>query len=114
MSVTSTRQVIVAFQGDVTYNQEFDAVVTTTGPGSQFLQALTSGNNTITVPSSTGVTGVTIVPLSTNTVAITLKGVAGDTGISIALTSPTSLGLNGVSSFVLNTSTAQNIRIIYT
>lgn len=48
---------------------------------------LTTGANTITIP--TGASAVIIIPPTTNTQALTLKGVSGDTGISIHKTSPT-------------------------
>lgn len=50
---------------------------------------LASGANTITVP--TGSVGVVIVPDADNTTALTLKGVSGDTGISISPSDPTLL-----------------------
>jgi hypothetical protein len=45
---------------------------------------LVSGANTITIP--TGTTTIIIQPPITNTVVLTLKGVTGDTGITISLT----------------------------
>ena len=51
------------------------------------LKTLASGANTIAVPDKAG--GVWIVPPASNAVAMTLKGVTGDTGISLHLTSPT-------------------------
>lgn len=55
---------------------------------------LASGTNTITLPTGTGMptpTGCIIIPDSANAVALTLKGVAGDTGITLSLTKPTVL-----------------------
>lgn len=48
---------------------------------------LVSGANTITVP--TNAAGCIIQPPSANTIALTLKGVTGDTGIALSLTGPT-------------------------
>ena len=71
---------------------------------------LQSGANTITVPSAPAPTGCIIVLPSTNTQAVTLKGVAGDTGIAIGKTGvfmlcfdPTALP----ASFVLNSAATQ-------
>lgn len=50
---------------------------------------LSSGVNTITVPTKAG--GVVIMPPSTNTQTITLKGASGDTGVALSKTAPTVL-----------------------
>ena len=50
---------------------------------------LSSGANTITIPSWAA--GVIIQPNTSNAVALTLKGVTGDTGIAISSTAPTLL-----------------------
>ena len=65
---------------------------------------LASGANTITVP--TGCTLVIIVPPTTNTETITLKGVTGDTGRQISKTKPTILAWETGSDFFLLTSGA--------
>jgi hypothetical protein len=50
---------------------------------------LASGFNSISVP--TWAVGVIIIPSVTNAVAMTLKGVTGDTGIPLSLTAPSCL-----------------------
>jgi hypothetical protein len=60
---------------------------------------LSSGANTISVP--TGTTLVIIVPPTTNTQTLTLKGVTGDTGVQLKKTKPTILAWQTGSSFVL-------------
>jgi hypothetical protein len=67
---------------------------------------LASGANTITVP--TWATGVLIIPTSTNTVALTLKGVTGDAGIEIGPASPTLLTFASTppASFVITAASA--------
>jgi hypothetical protein len=74
---------------------------------------LTSGNNTINVPS--GATGLTIVMPTANTVQVTLKGVNGDTGIPLNLTDPSSIGiLPTLTSLVLNAASAlTGLRLIW-
>jgi hypothetical protein len=112
MSVTSDRSVIIQFSGGVEYAQEFAAVASTAGSGQNQLVNLTTGANTITVP--TGAIAATILPPSGNTVAITLKGVTGDTGIALHKTDPTSLALNSVSTFCLTAGGAiTGVRLIY-
>lgn len=100
MAVTSVVQININFSGDIEYGQQFDAAANSSSPGLIDGQTLALGANVITVPSNT--TGVTLVPPSANTTVITLKGISGDTGISIHRTNPTYIGLNGVSTFVLD------------
>jgi hypothetical protein len=67
---------------------------------------LVNGANTITVPS--WATGCIINPNSANAVAMTLKGVTGDTGIPLDLTSPSLLNFPAAppASFVLTSASA--------
>ncbi len=112
MSVTGNRKVTIDFTDDVEYSQEFEAIVNGSSPGSVVTQALASGANTITLP--TGTTGVTIIPDSNNTVALTLKGVTGDTGVGLALTSPSSFGVGAaVTTFCLTAASVVTVRIIF-
>jgi hypothetical protein len=111
MAVTSKRSISIQFGTDLEFNQTFEAIDNATSPGEIDLVALSSGANTITPP--TGATACTIIPNNDNTVALTLKGVAGDTGIALALTSPTSIGLAGVSTFVINAASAVTVRLIW-
>ena len=112
MSVFSDRSIVIEDTGDVEYSQTFEADQVSTGSGQNQLIALSSGANTITVPTSA--VAVTIVPPIGSTVALTLKGVAGDTGIALHPSDPTSLGLSGsVTSFVINAASAVSVRFIY-
>jgi len=111
MAVVSNRQVLISWTGDVEYTQEFDAAVNNAGPGDNHLLNLSSGANTITVP--TGTKAVTIIPPTGNTVVMTLKGIAGDTGIALQLTDPSSIALTSTT-FVLNAASAlTGLRLIY-
>jgi hypothetical protein len=100
MSITGSRVVQVQFSGDISTNIIQSALDNIVSPGQVDIVSLVLGANTITAPVNTGlvVTGLTIIPPSGNTVAMTLKGVTGDSGISIHHTDPTSLALD--SSFV--------------
>lgn len=61
---------------------------------------LTAGTNTITVPS--GTTAAVIIPPTTNTQTISLRGAAGDTGVALSRTKPTVLSFDTtVTSFIL-------------
>ena len=111
MAVISNRSVVITWTGDVEYTQEFPAAVNATGSGKNDLANLSSGANTITIP--TGAKAVTIIPPSGNTVALTLKGIAGDTGVSLHLTDPSSVALTSTT-FVLNAASAlTGLRLIY-
>jgi hypothetical protein len=112
MAVTSNRTVRIQFTGDVEYTQDFDAAQSVVGTGQNQVYNLSSGNNAIVVPASA--VAATIIPASDNSVVLTLKGVNGDTGILLALTSPTSIGLDGSGTdFVLNAASSVNVRIIF-
>ena|SRR6185503_9693831 len=112
MSVTSNRKITITWTNDVEYSQEFEASVNASGSGQNQLVNLSSGANTITVP--TGAIGVTIIPPALNATAITLKGVTGDTGIALSLLDPCSLSLTGVSTFCLTAAgTITGVRLIY-
>jgi hypothetical protein len=118
MATQSTRSNVITFTGDVTGTQTINAAANVASPGSIQILALASGANTITVPVATGitVTGVTIVPPAGNTVAITLKGVTGDTGILLHETDPSTLAIdNTVTSFVLTAGAAvEGVRLFWT
>lgn len=118
MAATANRQVAINVTGDSIINKVYEAAENALSPGSITLHALSSGNNTITVPSATGITvkAATIIPPSDNVQTLTLKGVGGDTGISIHATDPTSIAFGTApANFVLNAGGAINgLRIVWT
>lgn len=119
MSVASTRQVVITQVGD---NLNNNITVTAAGnaasPGDIDVFGLVIGPNTITLPTGgTTPKGATIVPPSSNTQTITLKGVAGDTGIALHKTDPTSISFDSPPpvSFVLAAGgTIDGLRVIWT
>lgn len=111
MPVTSNRKITITFENDIEYSQAFDAIQNGSSPGAIDVVGLIAGANTITVPS--GSTGATIIPPSTNTETMTLKGVSGDTGIALALTSPTSIALATVTTFVITAGGVISLKIIW-
>ena len=118
MSITSSRTVQIQYSGDVFQQVIQSALDNLTAMGVDNLVTLSSGANTITPPSVSGLTiiGVTIIPPAGNTTLITLKGVTGDTGIPIHKTDPTSLGLNTtLTTFVLTAAAQVNgVRLVWT
>lgn len=104
MAATSTRTSTVTFTGDVTGTEVSTAATNAVSPAQIEIKTLASGANTITVPTGGSTpTACTIIPPSANALAITLKGVSGDTGIRIHNTDPTTIALDSsVSTFVLN------------
>ena len=111
MSVTSDRSVTIEWAGTIEYSQSFSASTVSTGSGQNQVVALATGANTITVP--TGAIAVTILFPAGNTVQVTLKGVTGDTGVALNLTDPSSIGLQGVTTFCLTAASAVTVRLIY-
>jgi len=120
MAAASTRNIVITFTGDIQYNQTFSAGSNATAPGDIDVVTLAVGNNTITVPNIAALAvgkGCTIVPPAGNVNTITLKGVGGDTGISLHKTDPTSITFDSPppANFVL-TAGAQidGVRLIWT
>lgn len=70
-----------------------------------------STNTAISIP--TGSTLVAFIPPTGNANALTLKGIAGDTGIAISKTKPTLLSVDSaVTSCVLNAAGATAVQVI--
>lgn len=112
MSSSADRAITIVFQGDVAGTQELEAAENTTSPAGTLAVVLSSGNNTIAVP--TGATAVTIAKASDNVVALVVKGVAGDTGIRLHDTDPDSLSLHASqTSFVINAASAATVRFYW-
>ena len=112
MTINSKRSVSLQFDTDLEFNQTFQAIDNAASPGEIEKVVLASGANTITPP--VGAVACTIIPLNNNTIAVTLKGVTGDTGIPLALTSPTSIGLASASNtFVLTAVSAVTLTLIW-
>jgi hypothetical protein len=116
MGTASARTQTITLTGDVTATQVNSAGQNPNSPGVNELKSLAVGANTITPPSggSTPV-AVTIIPPAGNIITLTLKGVAGDTGIPLHLTDPTTIALAaGVASFVINVASAMTgVRFIW-
>ena len=71
------------------------------GTGIANIQSLTfATNTTVTIPS--GTTLLVIVPPTGNANALTLKGVAGDTGVAMHKTKPTIIALDSSPTVVVN------------
>lgn len=104
MAATGTISVTGTVSGEPEGSSTIALSWTLTAAVSDALVGLSSGANTITVP--TGTTLVIIIPPTTNTETITLKGVSGDTGRQISKTKPTILAWETGSDFVLTTSAA--------
>lgn len=118
MSITSSRTIQIGFSGEVTTNVILSALDNIVSPAQIDMISLALGDNTITAPVISGlvVTGLMIVFPAGNVNLITLKGVAGDTGVPLHKTDPTSLALNTTFvSLVLNAAAATvGVRLIWT
>jgi hypothetical protein len=103
MSLESIVSVIALISGDQQWQIEFATEPNASSPAQNEIKSLTTGANTITPPSGgTAPNGVIIVPPAANTVALTLKGVTGDTGVGLHLTHPSYIPLaSTTATFVL-------------
>ena len=118
MAVTASRTVTVTFVGDINATNAIVAANNASSPGSITIHSLAAGTNTITLPTGGSTPkGALIIPPTGNTQAITLKGVAGDTGVALGKTDPTSLSFDAPppANFVLNAGgVIDGLRIIWT
>lgn len=117
MATTSTRTTTVVFTGDVTGTETVVAANNTVSPGQLQIITLASGANTITVPTGGSTpTACTVIPPAGNSVAITLKGITGDTGIRLNNTDHTVISLDSsVTTFCLTAgSTLTGLRLLWT
>ena len=115
MAATSSGSISVVVSGDKTLQESFDFASNAAADGGETTHVLSSGANTITVPTAFTVKGCIIRPPSGNTQTITLKGVTGDTGISLHLTDPQLLRFGTApASFVLTAGgTITGLRILW-
>lgn len=116
MATTSQRESTITYTGDINITIPVQAASNSASPGQTDLVTLSSGNNTITIPAGGSTPkACTIVPPSGNINTLTLKGVAGDTGILLHKTDPTTVAIDtGVASFVLNAgATITGVRLIW-
>lgn len=116
MATTAARTILIVQTGDVTGTETLAAASNAAASGSVTMHTLASGANTITAPTGgSTLSGATIVPPSSNTQTLTLKGVTGDTGVLLHKTDPTSLALDSTdTTFVLTAGgTITGLRIFW-
>lgn len=108
MAVTSKLNVQVELSGDSELKDIFSNSDNASSPGVSTVVDLSSGDNTITVPTggSSSPVALIILPPSGNTTAITLKGNAGDTGVALHKTNPSVIGFDGTPTIILNAGAA--------
>jgi len=89
----------------LTPNQESNA----NSPAADEAKALVTGDNTITIPSTAA--GVVIEPPAGGTVALKLKGAAGDTGVVLSKKAVTKLAFDTTppADFILNAGAAVTV-----
>ena len=117
MAASASRYISIQFSGDVVASNTFQAASNAASPAKADIVTLASGANTITPPAGGSTPkAITIIPPSGNTVDITLKGVAGDTGIVLHNTDPTSIALDSpTATFVLSAaSEVVGVRLFWT
>lgn len=99
MAVTGTLYLTGTLAGEPEGQSTISLSWSITAGVSDALVGLSSGANTVTVP--TGTTLVIIVPPTSNTETITIKGVSGDSGVQISKTAPSIFAWQTGSTFVL-------------
>lgn len=114
MAVTSDVYVSVKMTGDLELDQTFPMVQNVAAPGDVDQLSLGSGFNAITVPATAK--GAIIIPAITGVVALTLKGVTGDTGIALSKNSPNliSFDTSPPVTIGITTGSATTLRIVWT
>jgi len=95
MAVTSNLSMSVKLSGDVVLDDVYSITANAVSPGQEQVIDLSSGFNSITIPTggSSVPVGVLIRPPSSNTNTLVLKGVTGDTGVGLHATNPTFITL---------------------
>lgn len=111
MAVAGTLSVTGTLTGHPEGSRLVSLTWTITAGKSNVTVDLSSGANTVTVPS--GTTLVVVIPPTTNTETITAKGVSGDTGFQLSKTRPSIIAWETGSSLVLTTSAAISGTEIY-
>lgn len=117
MSVTANRSVRLQFTGDVTWSEDFTASVNSVANAQSEVKSLSAGFNAFTIPTggSSVPSAVTVVPATTNTIGMILKGVTGDTGIGLHINSPSCIALATTATTfgITAATTGAIVRLIY-
>lgn len=117
MARTSNRSIVIRFAGTLVATNTYSAAENSATPGDIDIVTLASGANTITPPTGGSTPkACTIIPPAGNLSSITLKGVTGDTGVSLHLTDPTSIGLGAPAGTFVLTAGAEivGVQLIWT
>lgn len=117
MSASAIRTTTIVYTGDVVGTETITAATNAASPASVEIKTLSSGANTITVPTGgSTVVACTIVPPTGNTQTMILKGVTGDTGVGLHLTDQTAIALAaGTVNFVITAGgTITGLRLYWT
>lgn len=113
MSGTAQVSVTATLTGGLTSQKQYGPVTFSNTAANEQTQNVAVGTNTtITIPTTpVQATGVIIIPPTSNTNILTLKGVAGDTGIAIAPAAPTFIPFATAvpASFVLNAASTTQV-----
>ena len=117
MAVSAKRTTVITYSGDTVGTENVPAADNAASPGQVQLITLSSGFNTVTLPTGgSTVVSCTILPPVGNTQTITIKGVTGDTGVALHLTDPTTVAFaSSVTTFGLTAGgTITGMRLYYT
>lgn len=113
--MATQRTISLAFTGTFTLAPTLTAATNSAAPGAvDAPRTLSSGDNTITVPTGGSVhTAVSIFKPSTNTAALKLKGAGGDTGVLLHKTDPDSFSLDATQATIIINASASASGIVF-
>ena len=117
MTITAVRTSSVSYSGDAAQAGTGVSTSSTNSAapmiGAQVVN-LSSGFNTITLPTGFTIYGVDFTPASGNTATLTLKGVTGDTGVPLHLTKTASISFaSGTTTFGITAGAATSATLSY-
>lgn len=114
MAVTSNRYVVITWTGDVEYTQQFDALVSNSGSGTNELVTVNTTATAMTIP--TNAVGVTIIPPVTNTTAtISITSSTGVVAVNMGTLGPSSFALSTTSTtlYLTASATTSGVRLLF-
>ena len=112
MAINATISVTVTLTGDIAGSVTVPAQSNAASPGERNSVDLASGPNTLTPPA--GASALILVPPQNSTVAKTLKGVTGDTGVPLSPNAPAVIPLPaGAGALVLNAAAIETVTVYW-
>ena len=116
MASTATVQGTITITGDLAAQAlQFAGAANAASPVKEDFLNLSMGNTTLTAPTAATPTYLILVPPAGNTALMTLRGIAGDTGVALHKTNPTFIALDStfVSCVINAGATVTGLRVLW-